>query len=52
MPQFPQVRDGKLILGLVEDIYSADASGMICAIPLEDLQALSQPVTETTPQTP
>jgi len=31
---------------LVEDIYSAGASGMICAIPLEDLQALSQPISE------
>ena len=46
MPQFPQVRDDKLILGLVRDFGSADAQGMICTIPLDDLQALAQPVPE------
>lgn len=44
MPQFPQVRDDRLILGLVKDFGTADASGMICAIPLADLQAISEPV--------
>jgi len=48
MPQFPQVRDDKLILGLVKDFGSLDSQGMICTIPLEDLQALSQPVSEAT----
>lgn len=43
MPQFPQVRDDKLILGLVKDFGTLDAQGMICAIPLEDLQKLAQP---------
>ncbi len=46
MPQFPQVRDDKLILGLVREFGSQDAQGMICTIPLEDLQALSQPIPE------
>ena len=46
MPQFPQVRDDKLILGLVRDFGTADSQGMICTIPLEDLQALSQPIPE------
>jgi len=46
MPQFPQVRDDNLILGLVRDFGSADAQGMICTIPIEDLQALAQPVPE------
>jgi hypothetical protein len=44
MPQFPQVRDDRLILGLVKDFGTADASGMICTIPLADLQAISEPV--------
>ena len=52
MPQFPQVRDELLILGLVKDFGTLDASGMICAIPLEDLQTLAQPVSEAAPQTP
>ena len=46
MPQFPQVRDDQLILGLVKDFGTADAIGMICAIPLEVLQTLSTPVPE------
>ena len=49
MPQFPQDRDNQLILGLVKDFGTLDASGMICTIPLEDLQALAQPVSETAP---
>ena len=48
-PQFPQVRDDKLILGLVKDFGTLDAQGMICAIPLEDLQALTQPVSTPAP---
>ena len=51
-PQFPQVRDDKLILGLVKDFGTLDASGMICTIPLEDLQLLSQPIFESLPVTP
>jgi hypothetical protein len=51
-PQLPQVRDDQLIFGLVKDFETAEASGMICAIPLEDLQALAQPVSEVTPETP
>lgn len=46
MPQFPQVRDDKLVFALVRNFGSQDAQGMICAIPLEDLQTLSQPVPE------
>ncbi len=46
MPQFPQVRDDQLIFGLVRDFGTLDAQGMICAIPLEDLQTLSQPIPE------
>lgn len=49
MPQFPQVRDDQLIFGLVRDFGTLDAQGMICAIPLEDLQALAQPVAEPAP---
>ena len=49
MPQFPQVRDDKLILGLVKDFGSQDAQGMICTIPLEDLQSLSQPIPDSSP---
>ncbi len=49
MPQFPQVRDDQLILGLVKDFGSQDAQGMICTIPLEDLQALSQPIPDSSP---
>ena len=52
MPQFPQVRDDQLILGLVKDFDTLDASGMICTIPLEDLQLLSQPIFESLPVTP
>ena len=52
MPQFPQVRDEKLILGLVKDLGTLDAQGMICAIPLEDLPTLSQPVPEAAPESP
>ena len=52
MPQFPQVRDDHLILGLVKNFDTLDASGMICAIPLGDLQALSQPIFESLPATP
>ena len=52
MPQFPQVRDDQLILGLVKDFDTLDASGMICTIPLEDLQALPQPIFESLPMTP
>lgn len=52
MPQFPQVRDGQLIFGLVKDFGNTDASGMICAIPLEDLQTLAQPIEEATPAYP
>jgi hypothetical protein len=52
MPQFPQVRDDKLIIGLVRDFGTLDAQGMICAIPLVDLQTLSQPVSESTPLNP
>lgn len=52
MPQFPQVRDDQLILGLVKDFDTLDASGMICTIPLEDLQALPQPIFESLPVTP
>ncbi len=51
MPQFPQVRDEKLILGLVKDFGTLDAQGMICVIPLEDLQGISQPVAGTVPPT-
>lgn len=50
IPQFPQVRDDLLILGLVKDFGSFDARGAICAIPLEDLQTLSQPSSQ--PATP
>ncbi len=46
LPQFSQVRDDKLIFGLVMDFGITDAQGRICTIPLEDLQALSQPVPE------
>ena len=46
MPQFPQFRDEKLILGLVKDFGNPDAVGMICAVPTDDLQTLSKPVTE------
>ena len=49
MPQFPQVREEKLVFGLVKDFGTLDAIGMICAIPLEDLQTLSQPVSEAAP---
>lgn len=49
MPQFPQVRDDQLVFGLVRDFESADAQGMICTIPLEDLQALAQPVSTPAP---
>lgn len=49
MPQFPQVRDDKLILGLVRGFGTADDQGMICTIPLEDLQALTQPVSTPAP---
>lgn len=49
MPQFPQVRDDQLVFGLVRDFGSADAQGMICTIPLEDLLALAQPVSTPTP---
>ncbi len=52
MPQFPQVRDDQLILGLVKDFGTLDAQGMICAIPLEDLQALAQPASEAAPESP
>ncbi|NMC62690.1 MAG: hypothetical protein GYA55_05910 [SAR324 cluster bacterium] len=52
MPRFPQVRDDQLILGLVKDFDTLDASGMICTIPLEDLQTLSKPVSEVTPANP
>ena len=48
-PQLPQVRDDQLIFGLVKDFETADASGMICAIPLEDLHALAQPVSAPAP---
>ena len=48
-PQLPQVRDDQLIFGLVKDFETADASGMICAIPLEDLQLLAQPVSAPAP---
>ncbi len=43
MPQFPQDRNNQLILGLVKDFSTLDASGTICTIPIEDLQTLSQP---------
>ncbi len=49
MPQFPQVSDDRLILGVVKDFGTLDASGMICAIPLEDLQTLSQPISNAAP---
>lgn len=52
MPQFPQVRDDVLILGFVKDFFTLDAQGMICAIPLEELQALSQPTPDPAPATP
>jgi len=51
-PQFPQVRDDQLILGLVKDSSALDAGGMICAIPLEDLEALSQPISGSLPVMP
>jgi len=44
VPQFPQVRGDQLIFGLVKDYQSSEASGMLCTIPLGDLQALSTPV--------
>ena len=52
MPQFPQVRNDQLIIGLVKDFGTLDAGGMVCAIPLDDLQALSQPVSAPTPESP
>lgn len=48
-PQFPQVTDDKLVFGLVRNFGSQDAPGLICAIPLEDLQTLAQPVFEPAP---
>ena len=51
-PQFPQVRDDKLVFGLVRNFGSQDAQGMICAIPVEELQTLSQQVSEVTPANP
>ena len=52
IPQFPQVRDGQLLFGLVKDFGTVDASGTICAIPLDDLQVLSHPISESLPATP
>lgn len=52
MPQFPQVREEKLVFGLVRDLSSPDASSMICAIPLEELQELSQPTPDSAQATP
>ena len=52
MPQFPQVRDDVLIVGFVKDFFTLDAQGMICAVSLEELQALSQPTPDPAQATP